>query len=54
VVAISIVAMRSRSPTSLAIAMLGGYSYWSLKTGEYGWYASTAAAAGIWYTFNSQ
>ena len=24
--------------------MLGGYSYWSLKTGVYGWYASTAAA----------
>jgi branched-chain amino acid transport system permease protein len=27
-----------------AIAMVGGYSYWSLKTGIYGWDASTAAA----------
>src|SRR6185437_16775929 len=27
-----------------AVAMLGGYSYWSLKTGIYGWNAPTAAA----------
>jgi branched-chain amino acid transport system permease protein len=30
-----------------AIAMVGGYSYWSLKTGIYGWDASTAAALAI-------
>ena len=34
-----------------AIAMLGGYSYWSLKTGEYGWYASTAAALVLTFLF---
>jgi branched-chain amino acid transport system permease protein len=27
-----------------AIAMLAGYSFWSLKAGEYGWHASTWAA----------
>jgi branched-chain amino acid transport system permease protein len=27
-----------------AVAMLGGYSYWSLRTGIYGWHAPTAAA----------
>jgi branched-chain amino acid transport system permease protein len=27
-----------------AVAMVGGYSYWSLKTGIYGWHAPTAAA----------
>jgi branched-chain amino acid transport system permease protein len=27
-----------------AVAMLGGYSYWSLKTGVYGWEFPTAAA----------
>jgi branched-chain amino acid transport system permease protein len=27
-----------------AVAMVGGYSYWSLKTGIYGWNAPTAAA----------
>jgi branched-chain amino acid transport system permease protein len=27
-----------------AVAMVGGYAYWSLKTGIYGWHAPTAAA----------
>lgn len=27
-----------------AVAMLGGYSYWSLKTGVYGWHVPTAPA----------
>ena len=34
-----------------AVAMLGGYSYWSLKTGEYGWHASTAAALILTFLF---
>ena len=27
-----------------AVAMLGGYSYWSLRAGIYGWHVPTAAA----------
>jgi branched-chain amino acid transport system permease protein len=34
-----------------AVAMLGGYSYWSLKTGVYGWEASTAAALVVTFLF---
>ena len=34
-----------------AVAMLGGYSYWSLKTGVYGWDAPTAAALIITFLF---
>ena len=34
-----------------AVAMLGGYSYWSLKTGVYGWYAPTAAALVLTFLF---
>jgi branched-chain amino acid transport system permease protein len=34
-----------------AVAMLGGYSYWSLKTGVYGWDAPTAPALIITFLF---
>ena len=29
-----------------AIAMLAGYSFWSLRTGEFGWHAPTGRRSG--------